>query len=79
MGLEPGYAAGIISGSYTVTAVMGVAQSAISSGAFTPPEGMSIDHVSANIAAGYAISYSYRPYSLSYLSSTFLPFLVSTL
>lgn len=36
---------------------MGVAQSAISSGAFTPPEGMSIDHVSANIAAGYAISY----------------------
>ena len=57
MGLEPGYAAGIISGSYTVTAVMGVAQSAISSGAFTPPEGMSIDHVSANIAAGYAISY----------------------
>ena len=57
MGLEPGYAAGIISGSYTVTAVMGVAQSAISSGAFTPPEGMSIDHVSANIAAGYAVSY----------------------
>ncbi|WP_051118463.1 aspartate:alanine exchanger family transporter [Vibrio campbellii] len=57
MGLEPGYAAGIISGSYTVTAVMGVAQSAISSGAFKPPEGMSIDHVSANIAAGYAISY----------------------
>ncbi|MDK9754667.1 transporter [Vibrio sp. D173a] len=57
MGLEPGYAAGIISGSYTVTAVMGVAQSAISSGAFTPPEGMSLDHVSANIAAGYAISY----------------------
>lgn len=32
MGLEPGYAAGIISGSYTVTAVMGVAQSAITSG-----------------------------------------------
>lgn len=57
MGLEPGYAAGIISGSYTVTAVMGVAQSAISSGAFIPPEGISIDHVSANIAAGYAISY----------------------
>lgn len=57
MGLEPGYAAGIISGSYTVTAVMGVAQSTISSGAFTPPEGMNIEHVSANIAAGYAISY----------------------
>ncbi|GAL31578.1 hypothetical protein JCM19240_5009 [Vibrio maritimus] len=57
MGLEPGYAAGIISGSYTVTAVMGVAQSAVSSGAFVPPAGMSADQVSANIAAGYAISY----------------------
>lgn len=57
MGLEPGYAAGIISGSYTVTAVMGVAQSAITSGAFVPPAGMSADQVSANIAAGYAISY----------------------
>ncbi|GAK86193.1 hypothetical protein JCM19238_3783 [Vibrio ponticus] len=55
--LEPGYAAGIISGSYTVTAVMGVAQSAIDSGAFKIPEGMSADHISANIAAGYAISY----------------------
>ncbi|ROV61723.1 transporter [Vibrio ponticus] len=57
LGLEPGYAAGIISGSYTVTAVMGVAQSAIDSGAFKIPAGMSADHISANIAAGYAISY----------------------
>lgn len=55
--LAPGYAAGIISGSYTVTAVMGVAQSAISSGAFKAPEGITLDQVSANIAAGYAISY----------------------
>nr|WP_086937555.1 transporter [Thaumasiovibrio occultus] len=57
LGLEPGYAAGIISGSYTVTAVMGVAQNAVSSGAFTVPAGMTADQVSANIAAGYAISY----------------------
>ncbi|MCW8345666.1 transporter [Vibrio sp. ZSDZ65] len=57
LGLAPGYAAGIISGSYTVTAVMGVAQSAITSGAFKAPEGMTLDQVSANIAAGYAISY----------------------
>jgi len=57
LGLAPGYAAGIISGSYTVTAVMGVAQSAVSSGAFVLPKGMSVDQVSANIAAGYAISY----------------------
>ncbi|WP_298772661.1 transporter [uncultured Shewanella sp.] len=55
--LAPGYAAGIISGSYTVTAVMGVAQSAITSGAFKAPNGITLDQVSANIAAGYAISY----------------------
>ncbi|MGB7971929.1 MAG: hypothetical protein WCF31_08175 [Candidatus Deferrimicrobiaceae bacterium] len=57
VGLEPGYAAGIISGSYTITAVMGVAQSAISSGAFKIPEGLTADVVGANMAAGYAISY----------------------
>ncbi|WP_041416051.1 aspartate:alanine exchanger family transporter [Shewanella halifaxensis] len=57
LGLAPGYAAGIISGSYTVTAVMGVAQSAISSGAFKAPAGMTLDQVSANIAVGYVISY----------------------
>jgi putative transport protein len=57
IGLEPGYAAGIISGSYTITAVMGVAGSAITSGAYTPPAGLTADQVSANMAAGYAISY----------------------
>ncbi len=57
LSMEPGYAAGIISGSYTVTAVMGVAQSAVTSGAFSIPSGMTPDQVSANIAAGYAISY----------------------
>lgn len=56
-GLDPGYAAGIISGSFTVTAVIGVAQSAISSGAWTPPPGMDVEQVGANLAAGYAISY----------------------
>ncbi|OCH18814.1 transporter [Aliivibrio sp. 1S165] len=55
--MAPGYAAGIISGSYTVTAVMGVAQSALSSGAVNLPDGMTIDQVSANMAAGYAITY----------------------
>ena len=55
--MAPGYAAGIISGSYTVTAVIGVAQSAVSSGAFKMPDGMTADQVGANIAAGYAISY----------------------
>ncbi len=57
LGLAPGYAAGIISGSYTVTAVMGVAQSAISSGAFKLPDGLTAEIVGANMAAGYAVSY----------------------
>jgi putative transport protein len=56
-GLAPGFAAGIISGSYTITAIIGVAQSAVSSGAYTPPEGITADQIGANIAAGYAISY----------------------
>ena len=71
LGLAPGYAAGIISGSYTVTAVMGVAQSAIDSGAFKAPTGMTLDQVSANIAAGYAISYI--------LSSVFIILLIKYL
>ncbi|MDJ0950211.1 MAG: transporter [Alphaproteobacteria bacterium] len=56
-GLEPGFAAGLIAGSHTVTAVIGVATSALQSGAWNPPEGTSADQVGANIAAGYAISY----------------------
>ncbi|MCL1125743.1 aspartate:alanine exchanger family transporter [Shewanella surugensis] len=69
--LAPGYAAGIISGSYTVTAVMGVAQSAITSGAFKAPNDITLDQVSANIAAGYAISYI--------LSSVFIILLIKYL
>lgn len=56
-GMAPGFAAGMISGSYTITAVMGVAQGAVQSGAFALPEGMSAEQVGANIAAGYAVSY----------------------
>jgi putative transport protein len=55
--LPPGFAPGIISGSYTITAIIGVAQSAVSSGAYTPPQGISAEQIGANIAAGYAISY----------------------
>ena len=56
-GLAPGYATGLISGSYTITAILGVGQSALQSGAFLPPEGVSIEEVGANMAAAYAISY----------------------
>ena len=57
LGLAPGYAPGIISGSYTVTAVLGVAQSAVSSGAYSIPQGLNANEIGANMAAGYAISY----------------------
>jgi putative transport protein len=56
-GLESGYAAGLISGSYTITAVLGVAQSAVQAGTATIPEGMTAEQIGANMAAGYAISY----------------------
>ena len=56
-GLAPGYGAGLISGSFTVTAVIGVASSAVEGGAFTLPPGITGEQVFANIAAGYAISY----------------------
>ncbi len=56
-GLAPGYAPGIISGSYTITAILGVAQSAVSSGAYALPEGVTADQIGANMAAGYAVAY----------------------
>lgn len=57
VGLAPGYATGLISGSYTITAILGVGQGALASGAYVPPAGMSIEEVGANMAAAYAISY----------------------
>ncbi|MGO3346356.1 MAG: aspartate:alanine exchanger family transporter [Marinomonas sp.] len=57
VGLAPGYATGLISGSYTITAILGVGQGALASGAYIPPTGMTIEEVGANMAAAYAISY----------------------
>lgn len=56
-GLAPGYATGLISGSYTITAILGVGQGALASGAYAPPPGMTIEEIGANMAAAYAISY----------------------
>lgn len=56
-GLAPGYATGLISGSYTITAILGVGQGALASGAYKPPAGMTVAEVGANMAAAYAISY----------------------
>lgn len=56
-GLAPGYATGLISGSYTITAILGVGQSALDSGAYTPPAGMTVEEVGANMSGAYAVSY----------------------
>jgi putative transport protein len=53
----PGLAAGTISGSYTITAVIGVASGAVDAGAYLLPDGMTAAQVKANIAAGYAATY----------------------
>ncbi|HFD40936.1 MAG TPA: transporter [Anaerolineae bacterium] len=56
-GLAPGFIPGILGGSFTVTAALGVAQTALTSGAYTPPQGMSTETVLGNMSAGYAVSY----------------------
>lgn len=55
--LPSGFAPGIMSGSYTITAIIGVASGAVDSGTFHPPSGMTPEQVKANIAAAYAIVY----------------------
>jgi putative transport protein len=57
LGLAPGVAPGILAGSNTISAVMGVATSAVDDGLFTPPAGMTPAEVKANIAAAYSMSY----------------------
>jgi putative transport protein len=56
-GLAPGYAPGLISGSMTDTAVVGVATSGIESGTYQPPEGVTAADVAGNVAAAYAVTY----------------------
>lgn len=54
---DPGFAAGIISGSYTITAVIGVASTALDTAAVHLPAGMTATAAKANITAGYALTY----------------------
>jgi len=56
-GLAPGFAPGLISGSMTDTAVIGVATSAIENGTYPPPGGMTAADVAGNVAAAYAVTY----------------------
>ena len=53
----PGFAAGILSGGYTITAVIGVASGAVDSGAYALHDGMTAEQIKANITAGYAVVY----------------------
>lgn len=57
LGLPPGLATGLISGSMTDTAVIGAATGAVESGSYQPPAGVSPGEVVGNVAAGYAITY----------------------
>lgn len=62
--LAPGFAPGILSGSNTISAVMGVATAAVDDGLFTPPAGMTAEQVKANIAAGYSLTYIFSILSI---------------
>jgi putative transport protein len=55
--LPPGSAAGILAGGMTMSAALGSADQAISTGAYTVPDGFTAQEVSANIALAYGISY----------------------
>jgi putative transport protein len=57
LGLAPGFATGLISGSMTDTAVIGAATGAVETGSYRPPEGVTPESVVGNVAAGYAITY----------------------
>jgi putative transport protein len=56
LGLGPGYAPGILSGSNTISAVMGVATAAVDGGLYEL-RGTTAAEVKANIAAGYSLTY----------------------
>lgn len=57
LGLAPGFAPGLIAGSMTDTAVIGVATSAIEGGAYRPPPEIAAADVAGNVAAAYAVTY----------------------
>ena len=56
-GTPAGYAPGILAGANTISAVMGVASAAVSTGAYAVPAGFTAEQVQANIAAGYSLTY----------------------
>jgi putative transport protein len=56
-GLPPGAAGGILAGSQTMSAAIGTADLAVTSGAYALPEGTSPEQVSGMIALSYGVTY----------------------
>lgn len=71
--LAPGFAPGMISGGYNVTAAMGVATQAVGEGTYQPPAGVTPDQVIANIAAGYSLTYIFSLLGIVLLMTKLLP------
>jgi putative transport protein len=55
--LGPGYAPGMLAGANTISAVLGVATSAVEQGLYHVPGTITAEEVKANLAAGYSLSY----------------------
>jgi putative transport protein len=55
--LPPGFAPGLISGGYNVTAAIGVAAQAVQTGTYHIPAGYTAEQVVANITTGYSLTY----------------------
>ena len=72
VGLAPGFAPGLISGGYNVTAAMGVATQAVSNGTYQPPAGITAEQVNANIAAGYSLTYIFSLLGIVFLMTSLL-------
>lgn len=56
-GLPPGAAGGILAGAMTMSAAIGSAEQAVTSGAYTLPPGYTAEQVSAMIALSYGVTY----------------------
>jgi putative transport protein len=57
MGLEPGVAAGLLSGGLTSSPTLAAAQEAVRAGDVPVPEGVTADDVMTNVTTAYAITY----------------------
>ena len=64
LGLGPGYAPGLLSGSNTISAVMGVATAAVDGGLYRLRDGVTAAEVKTNIAAAYSLTYIFSVLSI---------------